>query len=189
MSNKSEAVKKWRRHTKQMIVDSMGGKCQCCGYNSCLEALDLHHIDPSKKEIAFGKIIANPKGWNTIVKELRKCILVCSNCHREIHANIRLLPMIYKTFDETYIKYKEKFLTACPCCGKLKIERYATCSRQCSVSISNTINWDNIDLINLIEVEHKSFRILERELGLSHSAIRKRYKKLKLALVVGNAPT
>lgn len=85
---------------------AMGGKCQCCGYSRCNSSLDFHHIDPTQKELSFGKVSANPRAWAVIVKELRKCILVCRNCHGEIHAGVRQLPETYAKFDETYAVYR-----------------------------------------------------------------------------------
>lgn len=69
MSHSSEAVKRWRKNTKIKMVESMGGSCQCCGYNSCNDALAFHHIDPSKKDISFSQIRANPTNWKNIVEE------------------------------------------------------------------------------------------------------------------------
>ena len=82
-----ESVQKRREKVKQMAVEYKGGKCKCCGYNKYIGALEFHHIDPTKK--TFG-ISCNglTKAWGEVKKELDKCILVCSNCHREIHAGI-----------------------------------------------------------------------------------------------------
>jgi hypothetical protein len=88
MSKNSEAVKKWRHKCKLRIVESMGGKCQCCGYDKCTQALDLHHLDPTEKEMGLGGIRANPKSWESIVQELRKCVLLCNRCHQEVHAGV-----------------------------------------------------------------------------------------------------
>ena len=49
MSNTSAAVRLWRQRTKTRIVESFGGKCNICSYNRCQTALELHHLDPSKK--------------------------------------------------------------------------------------------------------------------------------------------
>jgi hypothetical protein len=70
---------------KKEMVDYKGGECQCCGYNACLHALDFHHINPKTKKFTIGKI-SKRKITQEIAEELDKCILVCSNCHREIHA-------------------------------------------------------------------------------------------------------
>jgi len=71
------------KENKEKAVEYLGGKCIKCGYNKCIEALDFHHTDKSKKDISF----KSKRGWSwtRLKKELDKCILVCSNCHREIH--------------------------------------------------------------------------------------------------------
>jgi hypothetical protein len=83
MKSKKEAVKLWRQKTKERIVEAFGSSCAICGYNKYNGSLALHHLDPNKKDFGFGKIRANPKSWETIVQELRKCIMVCHNCHSE----------------------------------------------------------------------------------------------------------
>lgn len=100
MSYNSEKVKRWRIRSKQKMVDAMGGKCQCCGYDKCNGALDFHHIDPAEKDFGFGAYRANPKSWSIVVEELRKCILLCKNCHTEVHAGQRELPSAFATFSE-----------------------------------------------------------------------------------------
>ena len=78
-----------RQHNfKQQCVDYKGGECQCCGYNDCNSALDFHHVDPKTKKFGIGKC-RKTKMTQKILDELDKCILVCSNCHREIHAGYR----------------------------------------------------------------------------------------------------
>ncbi len=74
-----------RKQMKKWAVEYKGGKCEKCGYNKCLEALDFHHLDPSQKDFILSdrNLILS---WQEIKKELDKCILVCANCHREIHA-------------------------------------------------------------------------------------------------------
>jgi predicted transcriptional regulator len=77
---------------KQQCIDYKGGKCVSCGYNKCNNALDFHHLDPSKKEFNIAHVRLT--SFNDKVKtELNNCALVCANCHREIHAGlIDLLP-------------------------------------------------------------------------------------------------
>ena len=79
-------VRAWRKRTKQKLVDYKGGKCVRCGYDKCLAALEFHHTDPTKKDFGVsGSIVAN---FEKMQEEVEKCILVCSNCHREIHQEI-----------------------------------------------------------------------------------------------------
>lgn len=76
-----------QKRFKQQCIDYKGGKCVCCGYNKCNNALDFHHLDPDKKEFSIAH--AKLTSFNDKVKnELNNCALVCSNCHREIHAGI-----------------------------------------------------------------------------------------------------
>ena len=50
MSKNSEAVKRWRKNTKDRMVIAMGGCCQICGYNKTHKALEFHHINQMKKK-------------------------------------------------------------------------------------------------------------------------------------------
>jgi hypothetical protein len=78
------AVIKRRKKVKQMAIDYKGGKCEECGYNKCNGALDFHHLDPSQKIFHIGQY-GHSRSWNRVKEELDKCILLCSNCHRELH--------------------------------------------------------------------------------------------------------
>jgi len=50
----------------------------------------------------MGAIRANCISWKRIVKELRKCIMVCSNCHRLIHYNNAEIPENPTLFNEDF---------------------------------------------------------------------------------------
>lgn len=71
------------KNIKQQCVDYLGGKCCKCGYNKSLNSLHFHHLDPSTKE--FGLSASSSKTFKSKKRELDKCILVCANCHGEIH--------------------------------------------------------------------------------------------------------
>ncbi len=74
--------KRSRLRKKQNLIKYFGGKCQICGYKKCIHALEFHHKNPKEKEISISMNITFEK----MLKEVKKCILVCANCHREIHA-------------------------------------------------------------------------------------------------------
>ncbi len=82
----SKSVMSWRKRAKEKLVKYKGGSCKCCGYNICVEALEFHHIDPDEKDFSI-----SGKSWSfeKLNSEVDKCIMVCSNCHKEIHAGIR----------------------------------------------------------------------------------------------------
>lgn len=70
-----------RREIKQRAIDLLGGKCSKCGYSKCHGAMHFHHINRKEKEIQ----ISITTSWSRIEKELEKCILLCANCHAELH--------------------------------------------------------------------------------------------------------
>lgn len=82
-----EAVSKRRTILKLMAIEYKGGKCELCGYNKCVGALEFHHLDPEEKDFGISSD-GNTRAWKKLRPELDKCILVCSNCHREIHAGL-----------------------------------------------------------------------------------------------------
>jgi hypothetical protein len=64
-----------------------GGKCRICGYCKCLKALDFHHMGHEDKTNNVSALVN--QGQMTKAKaEAAKCILICSNCHREVHAGV-----------------------------------------------------------------------------------------------------
>ena len=80
---KKNPVSKWRRRTKQYLIGLLGGKCIRCGYSKpCLSAYHFHHTDPKEKDFGL-----SGKCWSLgrLETEARKCILLCANCHAEIH--------------------------------------------------------------------------------------------------------
>lgn len=81
------AVARRRRMLRLRAIQYKGGKCSNCGYNRCIAALDFYHLDPTQKEFGIS-MDGITRSWIRIQSELDKCVLVCSNCHREIHAKI-----------------------------------------------------------------------------------------------------
>lgn len=76
-------VRRYKRN-KKTAVEYKGGKCSICGYDKCLASLDFHHVDPTEKDPNWRRM----RGWKfeKIKEELDKCVLVCRNCHGEIHS-------------------------------------------------------------------------------------------------------
>lgn len=186
MSKSSEAVKEWRKNTKQKLTICMGSKCQVCGYNKSQNALEFHHINPSEKDFSIRDITVSPKKWDNIKEELSKCILLCANCHREVHEGLTKLPEKFQEFNEELLqleenKYllKETKVTYCPVCNKPKENYLQTCSKECGYKKRTKIDWSSIDLIELIEVEQKSKTEIADELGCSDAMVGKKYRELK----------
>ena len=80
----------WQRNTKKLAVDYMGGSCMCCGYDKYLGALEFHHKNPNEKDFTIGQ--RKNLSFGKLKPELDKCLLVCANCHKEIHGGIIKIP-------------------------------------------------------------------------------------------------
>lgn len=84
----SVGVVNWRRRTKEKLVEYKGGKCIKCGYNKCVDALEFHHKNPNEKEFGIStKGIT--RSFEKLKVEVDKCDLVCANCHKEIHYELK----------------------------------------------------------------------------------------------------
>jgi len=68
------------RRRKKEIIGLMGGACCVCGSSFDLE---IHHSNPSQKGFDPG---SRGGKWSEVTKELEKCELLCSVCHKKKHA-------------------------------------------------------------------------------------------------------
>jgi 5-methylcytosine-specific restriction endonuclease McrA len=87
------AVQRRREKVRLMTINYKGGHCQVCGYDRCVEALELHHLDPSKKDFGISSK-GYTRSWEKVKEEADKCVLLCANCHREVHAGMLQLPRV-----------------------------------------------------------------------------------------------
>ena len=71
-----------RQRNYKLLKQLKSNGCAICGYNKCTKALDFHHVIPKDKKFY---IVADSMQREDLIEELNKCILLCSNCHREIH--------------------------------------------------------------------------------------------------------
>lgn len=85
---KSLHVKKSRDRLKKALVDYKGGCCSICGYNRCIKALEFHHLEPNTKDFTVGQ---KHYSLATMQSEVDKCVLLCANCHREVHEGVTML--------------------------------------------------------------------------------------------------
>ena len=70
------------RNKKQRLVDLLGGCCSKCGYKKSLNALQFHHHGDDK-EFEVSSILR--RGYENVLAEAKKCVLLCANCHAEEH--------------------------------------------------------------------------------------------------------
>ena len=81
----NEIILHKRRIMKNKLVQLKGGCCQICGYKKSIWALQFHHLNPTEKDFQLFK---SCKDFNKLKQEAEKCILVCANCHAELHEKL-----------------------------------------------------------------------------------------------------
>lgn len=70
---------------KLELIELFGGKCEKCGYDKNISAFDFHHKDRYDKKFEIKIQFLKYKSEDEILEEAMKCMLLCSNCHRELH--------------------------------------------------------------------------------------------------------
>ncbi|SRR6266550_3483425 len=86
----SARVVQLRRETKLRAIDLFGGMCRGCERTYPPPVFQFHHRDPAAKEFAISSD-GIYRRWDKVAEELAKCVMVCANCHAEIHAGVREL--------------------------------------------------------------------------------------------------
>ena len=171
-------VKTFRQRLKERAVYVLGSKCQICGYNKCITALEFHHINPQEKDINFNDN-AN-RSWEKTRKELQKCILVCANCHREIHAGLIDNSQLLSSFNEDKAKEIDQLVDDikthkvyyCKNCGKEIYSNKATFCQECANIARRKVERPNREELKQL-IRNNSFLSLSRQFGVSDNAIRK----------------
>lgn len=88
-SNKYESIRKRERSIRYKVekVNYLGGKCISCNYNKHISGLDFHHKDPSSKLFGISEGLHTFHSLTSDIDEVNKCVLLCSNCHNELHSS------------------------------------------------------------------------------------------------------
>lgn len=126
---------------KYEAVIARGGKCEKCGYSHNISALDFHHINPEEKEFEIDIRKFSNASLSLLNKELDKCILLCANCHREVHnptLNMKDIQKIIETAkDKKSFSNETSYGSICPVCGKRfpKVTGKTYCSIECRDSV------------------------------------------------------
>ena len=85
-----QAVVEHRRRRKLRAIEYMGGTCHGCGRDGHPAIFEFHHWNAGEKDFGISET-GIPHRWEKVVAELAKCVMLCANCHREVHAGVREL--------------------------------------------------------------------------------------------------
>ena len=180
MSNtNSQNVINFVKRRKKDLISVFHSKCCICGFNAFQEALEFHHVNPSEKE--FGLTTStSTRALSKQLVEMKKCILVCANCHRGIHANKIQVPQNYKDFydDKVAQNLLDKLDKAnhgqvfyCKKCGK-EITKGATYCEECAKVAFRKVERPSREKLKQL-IRTTSFLSIGKLYGVSDNAIRK----------------
>jgi len=183
-----ECLNKIQRHRnkerKRKIIDLLGGECVKCGYKKNLSALEFHHLNPKEKEYEWNK--AKLLSWNKLIKEIKKCILVCSNCHREIHNPENVFIDLIDNSDNKFLNREQTEIAPtgiCPSCGE-NVFGTIYCTVKCASFSKRKIKERPTyeELKKMIELS--SYCEVGRRYGVTDNAIRKWVKQYEKEIII-----
>lgn len=137
---------------KLKAIEILGCNCKHCGCNMLDNHwyAEFHHINPLTKDKNVTDLMSS--NWMYIEKELQKCILLCSNCHRKQHYN-----------EERFIKYKDEIYKL-----KEKVQEWT--------SQKNKLTNEDTELINNLHKKGKTIFFISKQLHVTRKVIRRYYK-------------
>lgn len=172
-------ITKFYQQRKQRIVYVMGGQCALCGYKKNIYALEMHHINPKEKKFTFSNT-KDYHSWEELMEEMKKCVLLCANCHREVHYSLRNENIVLKSsYDENkgkeilseIQKEKEKTEYFCIDCKK-KISYKAVRCQKCAELHNRIVERPEREILKK-EIRELPFTKIGEKYGVSDNAIRK----------------
>lgn len=184
MSN-VEAVSSFRKRRKENLIRLCGGKCSLCGYNKCIGALEFHHINPKDK--SFGISTGNCHKIEDDIAEVKKCLLLCANCHREIHngfyenVNLFQFQKIDKDYEQELLSLNKKEKIYCKDCGKeITIYSKSGYCKACSIKYKTKVqNKPDRETLKAL-IRTLPFVKIAEQYNVSDNAIRKWCDKFDL---------
>ena len=186
-------IKDFRQRLKERATYVLGDKCACCGYNKCIQALEFHHLNPAEKDFSFSD--NTNRSWEDTRKEIQKCILVCANCHREIHYGLIDNSLLQSSFNEeraqeidTIVEnIKTHKIFYCKSCGK-EVWRGNELCPECAAKARRKVERPSREELKQL-IRSTSFVKIGKQFGVSDNTIRKWCKAVTLPYKVTEIKT
>ena len=161
----------------------LGGRCQICGFDVFQGALEFHHESPLQKDFQVSS--GTTRSIERDLSEIKKCFLLCSNCHKCVHAGVYKTPEQHVYRDDVaqniidrINQQKAKIEHRCIDCGKTISSASGRCLECSYKTRRKTIRPDRDGLKNLIR--NNSFTQIGKEYNVSVSSVKKWCKKYDL---------
>ena len=198
----AENKKFWRTVIKHRGILALGGVCVHCGKKFLDVQYDFHHLNPEEKSFSFSTIQTNSsRTWITVRDELKKCCLLCANCHRLYHAGgfeleqkqyfneeyydweLMKQPIVFKreldiskdlTEQLAYLEDEEtlRLKHVCPKCGGYKSTTQAKFCENCAKEEQRKVDRPDRETLKQL-IRNKPFTEIGRMYNISDNAIRK----------------
>lgn len=179
INQKSINVKNCANNRKEKLIKIFDSKCCLCGFSKYVTALEFHHVNPEDKifTLTGNGLMRN---METQLVEVKKCILVCANCHRGIHYHNIPIPLdweklynedVANNLLEEYYDKKTKHYTYCIDCGKI-IDHSATRCEECFHKAQRVVERPDRETLKEM-VRNLPFTQIGKNFNVSDNAIRK----------------
>ena len=165
------------RFKKESLVAVSGGECQRCGYKASMAALDFHHLIESEKSFALSD--GYSFSLRKLFEEMKKCVCLCANCHRELHADcfdnstLRIIfneELASEILEKTEIKSKE--FNNCVDCNKQLSNNIAERCPKCASKNQRTVLRPDRDELKTM-IRTMAFSRIGEKYSVADNTIRK----------------
>ncbi len=177
MGNSTNVVNFIKRR-KADLRSVFHSKCCLCGFDEVQEALEFHHVNPKEKSFSICTTGNQTRSLASQLEELKKCILVCANCHRGIHNNVYTVPDNWEDFfdDKVAQELNDKLelvkthqINYCQRCG-VEISSKATYCVKCNHLFQQKCERPNREELKQL-IRSTPFTHIAEKYGVSDKAI------------------
>lgn len=163
---------------KTYLINLKGGGCEICGYNKNLAALEFHHIDKTTKESQLDSRTLSNSTMEWIMSEFEKCMVLCANCHREVHSPDLMMENVSERIEKFDLERSDKWITLaepkkynCEDCG-CEISKWGNKCKECAHKSRRKVDRPEKSVIFEM-VANEGYRSVGRKFGVSDNTVRK----------------
>ena len=163
---------------KTHLINLRGGSCEICGYNKNLSALEFHHIDRTTKESQLDSRTLSNSSMEWIMSEFEKCMVLCANCHRELHSPDLMIEIVNEKinkFDldknDKWIKLAELKKYTCSDCG-CEISKWGNKCKECTYKSRRKVDRPEKSIIFEM-VTNEGYSTVAKKFGVTDNTVRK----------------